>query len=200
MNNKKIILDLGAHWGESINFFSTFLDDSKSWDLVSVEASELNFKKLELNAKKYLHEFKSITLHNKFVFHKNENIKFYEYIDDFHSAGSTYSKEKFDFNSKKKPAYKNLPHNIIEPSIFNICNEYLNALENYNEIIIKMDIEGAEYEILPSLINILNPLQTKHFFIEFHSKKILNIPSSIDSNYISQIKNLGIEIRELNNL
>jgi FkbM family methyltransferase len=196
---RKLIFDLGAHWGESICFFSKSLSDPENWNIISVEASNLNFKKLENNSLNYSSFFKKIELHNKFVFHKNQNIYFYEYIDEFHSAGSTYSKEKFDFNSRKKPEYANLAHNIINPSIFNICSEYKKACKTASEIIIKMDIEGAEYEILPELIKLLNPSKTKYFYLEFHANRV-GIDPSLDEKYRSQISSLGIVTKELNNI
>lgn len=195
----KIIFDLGAHCGESIRFFSKSLKDPENWNIVSVEASNLNFKKLKDASVKYSSIFKNIKLHNKFVFHKNQDIHFYEYIDEFHSAGSTYSKKKFDFNSRKKPQYADLAHNIIHPSIFNICSEYEKACEIASEIIIKMDIEGAEYEILPELIKLLDPIKTKYFYIEFHGDK-LGVDFSVDKKYIDKISSLGIITKELNNI
>ena len=195
----KLIFDLGAHWGESIRYFSKKLKDVSSFDIISVEAGELNFKKLQKNSQKYKDSFNKITLHNKFVYHESKDISFYEYIDDFHSAGSTYSKEKFEFNSEKRLEYANLPHNIIHPDIFNICEEYKKSLDLYEEVIIKMDIEGAEYEILPDLIKILDPEKTKYFFLEFHSDK-LGISPSVDQNFINNLRALNIQTKELNNI
>jgi FkbM family methyltransferase len=195
----KIVFDLGAHWGESIRFFSKSLKDPENWNIISVEASDLNFKKLERNSLNYSSVFKNIEIHKKFVFYKTKDIHFYEYIDEFHSAGSTYSKKKFEFNSKKKPEYANLAYNIIHPSIFNICSEYKKACETASEIIIKMDIEGAEYEILPELIKLLDPTKTKYFYLEFHADRVGADPS-LDGRYSSQISSLGIETKELNNI
>lgn len=195
----KIVFDLGAHWGESIRFFSNSLKDPENWNIISVEASDLNFKKLERNSLNYSSVFKNIEIHKKFVFHKTQDIHFYEYIDEFHSAGSTYSKEKFDFNSRKKLEYANLAHNIINPSIFNICSEYKKACKTASEIIIKMDIEGAEYEILPELIKLLDPLKTKYFYLEFHADRV-GVDPSLDKKYSKQISSLGIATKELNNI
>lgn len=195
----KIIFDLGAHWGESIRFFSKSLKDPENWDIISVEASDLNYKKLEKNSLNYSSIFQNIQLHKKFAYHKDSDITFYEYIDDYHSPGSTYSKEKFQFNSRKKPQYANLAHNIIHPNIFNICSEYEKACKSASEIIIKMDIEGAEYEILPEFIKLLDPSKTKYFYLEFHSDRV-GVDSSLDEKYIKQISSLGIVTKELNNL
>ncbi len=190
----KLLYDLGAHWGESIQYFRKKFADPKEWDVISVEASTLNVNKLAENASYEANYFNEITIFNAFVYHEEKEIEFFEYKDEFHSAGSTYSKTKFDLNSKKKPEYANLPHNVLKPDIFNIVESYQENLDKYDEIIIKMDIEGAEYDILPSLIKVLDSSKTKQFYIEFHNKKV-GLNESVDLEYIDQIKNLNITVK-----
>jgi len=189
----KLLYDLGAHWGESIQVFRKKLENPKEWDVISVEASALNVNKLTENASYEANYFNKITIFNAFVYHEEKEIEFFEYRDEFHSAGSTYSKTKFDLNSKKKPEYENLPHNILKPDIFNIVESYKENLKNYDEIIIKMDIEGAEYDILPSLIEVLDNSKTKQFYIEFHNKKV-GLEPSVDDEFISLIEEKNIQV------
>lgn len=189
----KLLYDLGAHWGESIQVFRKKLENPKEWDVISVEASALNVDKLTENASYEANYFNKITIFNAFVYHEEKEIEFFEYRDEFHSAGSTYSKTKFDLNSKKKPEYENLPHNILKPDIFNIVESYKENLKNYDEIIIKMDIEGAEYDILPSLIEVLDNSKTKQFYIEFHNKKV-GLEPSVDDEFISLIEEKNIQV------
>ena len=96
-------------------------------------------------------------------------------------------------NSKKKPEYENLPHNVLNPDIFNIVESYKQNLDKYDEIIIKMDIEGAEYDILPSLIEVLDNSKTKQFYIEFHNKKV-GLDPSIDDEFISLMEEKNIQV------
>ena len=67
---------------------------------------KLNFCKLEKNYIDYKTSFKSIKLLNAFASQSDEKVAFYEYTDEFHSAGSTFSKYKFDFNSRKNQNIK----------------------------------------------------------------------------------------------
>jgi FkbM family methyltransferase len=200
-NSKKLknflLLDLGAHWGESLRYFANLLPDSNQWDIISVEASRLNFCKLEKNYIDYKSSFKSIKLLNAFASQSDENVAFYEYTDEFHSAGSTFSKYKFDFNSRKKPEYQNLRHNILQPEIFNVIRFYEENIEFYDLLDIKLDIEGTEYEILPKLIPILNPNKTKNLYIEFHNERV-GVNAEVDQKIISEIKELGINYIERN--
>ena len=194
-----LLYDLGAHWGESIDYFSKHLNNLDSWDVISVEASSISYEKLKNKAEQYQNLFHNISLINAFVYHKDSNIEFIEYTDDFNSAGSTYSKTKFENNSKKKPEYANLSHNILHPEIFNIVTSYKDNLDKYDEIIIKMDIEGAEYDVLPSLIDVISVNHTRNMYIEFHDNK-LNIAPIVSRRWSNVIKNLGIQVRELNNI
>lgn len=189
----KLLYDLGAHWGESIQLFRKKLETPKEWDVISVEASTLNVDKLAENASYEANYFNKITIFNAFVYHEEKEIEFFEYKDEFHSAGSTYSKTKFDLNSKKKLEYENLPHNVLKPDIFNIVESYKENLNKYDEILIKMDIEGAEYDILPSLINVLDDSKTKQFYIEFHNKKV-GLDPSVDDKFISLMKEKNINV------
>lgn len=189
----KLLYDLGAHWGESIEMFRKKLENPKEWDVISVEASPLNVDKLSEKASYEANYFNEITIFNAFVYHEEREIEFFEYKDEFHSAGSTYSKTKFDLNSKKKPEYENLSHNLLNPDIFNIVESYKENLYKYDEIIIKMDIEGAEYDILPSLIDVLDSSKTKQFYIEFHNKKV-GIDPSRDEKFISMMETKNIKV------
>ena len=189
----KLLYDLGAHWGESIQLFRKKLENPKEWDVISVAASTLNVDKLAENASYEANYFNEITIFNAFVYHEEKEIEFFEYKDEFHSAGSTYSKTKFDLNSKKKPEYENLPHNVLTPDIFNIVESYKENLNKYDEIIIKMDIEGAEYDILPSLIEVLDNSKTKQFYIEFHNKKV-GLDPSVDDKLISLMEEKNIQV------
>lgn len=190
----KLLYDLGSHWGESIEMFRKKLKTPKEWDVISVEASTLNVNKLAENASYEANYFNEITIFNAFVYHQEKEIEFFEYKDEFHSAGSTYSKTKFDINSKKKPEYNNLPHNILKPDIFNIVESYKENLDKYDEIIIKMDIEGAEYDVLPSLIDVLDSSKTKQFYIEFHNKKV-GLDPNVDEKFISLIEEKNIKVK-----
>lgn len=190
-----LLLDLGAHWGESLRYFANLLPDPKQWNIISVEASKLNFCKLEKNYIDYKSSFKSIKLLNAFASQSDENVAFYEYADEFHSAGSTFSKYKFDFNSRKKPEYQNLSHNILQPEIFNVIRFYKENIKFYDILDLKLDIEGAEYEILPKLIPILNPKKTKNLYIEFHNERV-GINEEVDKKLIAEIREMGINYIE----
>lgn len=190
----KLLYDLGAHWGESIEMFRKKFDNPKEWDVICVEPSSLNCEKLMENASYEANYFNEITIFNAFAFHEDKEIEFFEYTDDFHSVGSTYSKTKFDLNSKLKSGYENLPHNILKPDVFNIVESYKENLDKYEEILIKMDIEGAEYDILPSLIEVLDESKTKEFYVELHNVKV-GVDPLIDNNLISLIENKNIKVK-----
>jgi len=61
-----------------------------------------------------------------------------------------------------------------EKSIYVDCfdfPEYLKKLKDYDNIVIKMDVEGSEYILLEKIIENITEIQNiKHIFIEFHSR------------------------------
>lgn len=186
------MLDLGAHYGESIEDFRKILDDPKTWDIISIEASPLNYKELQKKVSEIKHHFKSIKTINAFAYINNSDMKFYEYIDAPHHAGSTFSKYKFIFNSKKKKSYRNLRHNIINIPSVNIIELYKEKINIYNKILIKLDVEGAEYHIFPELLKVIDPVKTPKIYCEFHNIKV-NTSQDVDKKIIKQLKSIGIE-------
>ena len=60
--------------------------------------------------------------------------------------------------------------NGINVETFDIV-EKLREFKNYDNVIIKMDIEGSEYDVLEHILsNICEIKNIKHIFIEFHSR------------------------------
>ena len=74
--------------------------------------------------------------------------------------------------------------------------ELLNKSKNYENIIIKMDIEGSEYEVLEKLLNsTINKENIKHIFVEFHTRFF---SSKFRSEYLSREKNIRHSLKNQN--
>jgi FkbM family methyltransferase len=190
---KKLFIDLGGHHGESLKHFSKILECPNNWDAISIEASPLNYKELQKKANQIKNVFNNIETINAFAYINDSEIDFYEYIDPPHHVGSTFSKYKVEFNSKKKPAYRNLRYNLIKVPSYNIIDVYKRSLNAYDKILIKMDVEGAEYDIFPELVKILDPDKTPVIYCEFHNKKV-NISRDVDKKIIKDLKRKDVRL------
>ncbi len=166
-----LILDIGAHKGESISFFLKNFEVKK---IISFEPSFLNFEILNKNLIKLNSQFpySKIILENFGIGEKKEkkNLK-----QHFESSSSTLN----DFNEnseyfKKKNTLLNIKKNIfkeIEVSIISL-EEYIKEKKIDKIDLIKIDTEGYELEVLKGLKDKLNIV--KFLIFEHHYDDMLN--------------------------
>ena len=152
----KIFLDCGAHCGESIlEAKRRYGNDIK---IISFEANP----NLAIPLKEHFKNDPNVEIKNEAVWIENkEHTNFYLSVD--WSDGSSIYKEK-----KSGGISDNISVDV--PSI-NLAN-FIKKVKKDNYIILKLDVEGAEYEILNHLIEEdVIPL-VNEFHGEFHPDKI----------------------------
>ena len=157
LNNLSLVLDVGAHKGESISFF---LKNFYIKKIISFEASPYNFKILNKNLNKLqkIQNKTEIKIENLALGNNNNLIKLKQFDE---SSSSTFSKINEDsFYYKKKMKLLNLFN--LKKSFFEI-DVKLNTLDTYiknNNIkfvdILKIDTEGYEFEVLKGLVERMN--------------------------------------------
>ena len=160
--DKVIFLDLGANIGQGYTWFSKFFKE-ENIDFELFEPNPYCYKKL----KKYLKiKKKSVISHNLGVSTSSGKVKFYglKEEDDIYSLSGSIIK---DHNSIH---YTTKDENAIEIETINLGEFLINKSKTYDKLIIKMDIEGAEVEILENLIftEIANLIDI--LYVEFHSQ------------------------------
>ena len=151
---KKVFIDCGGHNGCSVRKFRKKIDPHSEMEIVSFEPNP-DFESFFL-------EFKNHTLHKKAVWISDGSLDFY--LDRIDGDGSSLIKEKSTgFIDTKNP----LRVESIDLSSW-IKNNY-----NLNDfIILKMDIEGAEYKVLKKMIDEETINYINQLLIEWHWKKI----------------------------
>ena len=103
------------------------------------------------------------------------------YIDNTKaSVGSTILKQKVIW--QKWPDYTQLQVESIDFSLW-----LKNSFKSEDEIILKMDIEGAEYDILNKMIKDETIKLIKKLFIEWRRKKV-GISKSTHEKMVNKIK------------
>jgi FkbM family methyltransferase len=135
-----LIVDCGANIGLSVIYFKNIYPKSR---LLAFEPDESNFEILKLNVQK-----NSLTN-----------------IDLFQSAVWT-SNGEITFESKESEA-----SHVSEGGSGNKVNSIRlrDVLEAYPKIdFLKMDIEGAEYQVMPDIHDMLP--RVKNLFLEYHGK------------------------------
>jgi len=170
-----LIFDVGAHKGESINLF---LKNMTVKNIISFEASPLNFKFLEINKKNLEKKFPNtkITIENIALGSDEKIIVFNQFNESSSSTmndinqESKYFKKKFNLLNfrNKKNIYKS----------FKLKTETLDNYmkkKNLDKIsFLKIDTEGYEYEILKGLkkrIEFVDTIMFEHHYDNMIVKK-----------------------------
>ena len=170
-----LIFDVGAHKGESINLF---LKNMTVKNIISFEASPLNFKFLEINKKNLEKKFPNtkITIENIALGSDEKIIVFNQFNESSSSTmndinqESKYFKRKFNLLNfrNKKDIYKS----------FKLKTETLDNYmkkKNLDKIsFLKIDTEGYEYEILKGLkkrIEFIDTIMFEHHYDNMIVKK-----------------------------
>jgi len=175
---KKIFIDCGYNEGTVTSAFRNSL------------GSDFEFYAFEANP--YLYEmFKNVNpfskLENKAVWIENTTIPFYVVTVDRH--GNRTSRTGASTLMESKAKWNMSVHK--EQEIVNVeAIDFSNFIEtNFSiddQIIVKMDVEGAEYQILQKLletgvINYINDL-----YVEFHDEKVTGVSKKEIMNRLNE--------------
>ena len=178
-----IIFDVGSNKGQSIDFFNTVYDSCE------IYAFEPNVKLYQKLKKKNFNN-ENIHLHNIGLSEKRGELVFNENILD---ETSSFEKMKEDsiYALKKAKVLGIKPDKLIVKSykVETITlNEFLKINNIQNIDILKIDVEGHEYEVLRGLFS--RSLNTKIKYIQIESQN--------NDIYVNKIKEIN-KLLALNN-
>lgn len=155
---KKVLLDCGANQGQSYEWFMKNREDSDEYEVHCFEP---------VPSFKYYFDNKNLTFHSDAVWVEDGTIDFYDkgglsstlYANkiDSHGKGTQVTVSCIDFSKFIKDNFK---------------------LSDY--IIVKMDIEGAEYKVIEKMLEDKTFEYLNEFFVEFHGAKIQDLYSYYD--------------------
>ena len=126
-----VIIDIGANIGISTAYFRNLYPGVK---LIAIEASPINYHQLLKNIG--VNKFQNIETINCFISNNNGLTKFYHHRD---KPGGSFGE---GFKSKDSKSLEE----------FNVKTKKISDIINFHKnIVIKIDVEGAEYKILEDL-------------------------------------------------
>lgn len=153
---KKVFIDAGANIGQSIENFINSWDDWFEYDIHSFEANP--------RLTPYFDKFKDIPnihFYNKAVWLNDGTVEFYLCNDGL--ASSSVMGNKKTGNLDKHPT--------IVPSI-DISKFIMTNFKKEDFIILKLDIEGGEYELIEHMIDTKAFDYVDMLYLEFHTGKV----------------------------
>ncbi len=177
----KIFIDLGAYDGDTITkAMSMYHDFDKFYGF---EPDPDNFKKLSNN----FSDNKKVLIFNKAAYISNQNLKFFHHIDH---GKRTDAYEGGTLESTKRNVSKD-NYTTVQSIDF---SEFIQSNFSINDqIILKIDIEGTEYELLNHLINKGTIKYIDKIFCEWHKHKI-KINLDQHEALINKLRGLGFNI------
>ena len=150
---KKVLLDCGANQGQSYEWFMKNRDDSDEYEVHCFEP---------VPSFKQHFENKNLTFHFDAIWVEDGTIDFY----DKGGLSSTLYPNKIDNRGKGT----RITVSCIDFSKF-IKDNF--KLSEY--IIVKMDIEGAEYKVIEKMLEKGTFEYIDEFYVEFHGAKIKDL-------------------------
>ena len=153
--SKKIFIDCGANLGQSIDNFINHWPDWQDYTILSFEANP--------NLASEFDRFKSIEnikFENSAVWIYDGSLDFYLSTDS--NVGSSIIKNKITGR------LDSTPKQVKCVDLDRIIRQF--SVDDY--IILKIDVEGAEYELLEHLLSKNTFEFVNELFIEFHTKKV----------------------------
>lgn len=168
----KIYIDCGAFTGDTVDceFLFNFKADKKI-------AFEANPDLLPYVTNKAFDE-----VHNKAVWTKNGEVVFYQ-DQSKRPLGSTIK------GSKTTGILKPISVEAIDFS------EYIKSYKKDN-VLVKMDCEGAEFDILEKMIIDGTITIPSALYVEFHPNKVPEYTTTYKNDLVKRIRQLGVKIEE----
>lgn len=188
---KKVFIDCGGNKGQGLR---TFIEKYKMDDTWLIETFEPN-PLCNLSEKiKDLVEKLNIKIYNYAVFDYNGTIKLSQMLEDDEGSSLNCLMSKGICSDPKSTSYRK--HNsIIEVE----CKDLSDILKKYDDndyVVVKLDVEGSEFNILRKLIKDNTISKINDLYVEWHFDYVEAENSSSCDEIKKIIHNKGINLYE----
>ncbi len=190
---KKVLLDCGTHFGQGLNELIQNLSIDGSWTIHTFEANPETYKKF---VDEYWGGRQWITHHNKAISDHDGtitiNLETFPNGDKNGMGSSIVDLEKWNpWNTEHRNQFIQQEIPCIDFSKF--------IKDNFNkddEIAIKMDIEGAEFDVLDHMFNTNAIEYVNSMYIEWHAHFFTNRDEMMQKQNAlkEKIKSYGIKM------
>ena len=191
----KIFFDCGTHYGEGLRQFSDMFQMNEEWKIHTFEANPVTYEVFK--NRRLPHLGNNIQAYNYAVTTYDGEIDMYiespdTEIRDTGQGSSIVSKDKWnpqDGILKFKEELVPVP-----------CIDLSKFLELHTSeddfIVMKLDVEGAEYDILDKMLEDMTLHRISHLFVEFHAKYFTNLQEMQlrEFNLVQRIQREGINL------
>lgn len=177
-----VFIDLGCYNGDSVEEFKNWrklaFPDKSDWVIHAFDAN-----------KKFLKDWKRLKTTNTHFHHKaawtEDGVIEFAVDQSDTPLGSTLMEGK-------KAIWDNSPKDKVP------CFDFSKWIEQFkgDYVVVKMDIEGAEFPILRKMIEDETILIPDNLMVEFHPNKVTEYTTTDKNDLILEILKLGVNILE----
>lgn len=182
---RNIFIDCGYHKGNVTEMFKR--KESESFEYFAFEANPHLFKR-------FCERHSFCKLENKAVWIEDSKVTFYiieidknPKKENFMAGASTLNKKKAEWNERVHKKQGEITVDSLDFSNFILKN-----FSKEDNIVVKMDIEGAEYEVLEKMIKDDSIDYLDELIVEFHDDR-----TGMDSKIIKEkLKERSLKVKE----
>lgn len=177
---RKVFIDLGSYKGDTIKEFynwTQLIDDPTKFEIFAFEPNP----DLETQMKKLANNFRNVSFKAWAAWINDGTIQL--------AVDKTATPMGSTVMNSKSAIWDNFPH--IQVKCFDFSKWLKNKFSENDEIIVKMDIEGAEFKVLEKMladgtINLID-----YLFVEFHPNKVRDYTSDDANDLVQRILDAG---------
>jgi len=178
---KNVLLDCGSHLGESVKKFKYQLG-RVDYDYYMFEPNTFLFEQIEANP-----EFDSCKKFNVAVSNRDEVVKFWGCTKNKSSVGSTLEKSKADWDGITQDDY-------IEIQAIDLSKFIQDSFSKDDHIVLKLDVEGAEYDVLDKLFETGVIGYIDELYCEFHTQWLSSEFVQREADLRKKLQEIGLTI------
>lgn len=200
----KIFIDCGTHLFQGFKQFSEKYNIDSEWKCYCFEANPFTYKRSKETYDQLVKDGYNITHFNNAVYNSSGSIKVNcskddggPYADGHFSQGSNILSDPPEYDSTYHCGFTYQEEEVLVDTID--FSKFLSENVTSDDfVVVKMDIEGAEFEVLPSLIQNETYKLIDDFYCEFHERffEPKSRYKKLKEEYKEVLKKSGILVEE----
>ena len=159
---RRLFVDCGSNVGQGYTFFKKYLPPER-YRAILIEPNP--------NCMKVLREkfggYPNLDFIEGAAWTKDGKLKLFGLVEDDRGETTQGASVVADHNSGDYEADEDA---AIEVDTFSLAELLAERADDYDQVVVKMDIESSEYEVLRDLLDTGAAKKITHIFIEFHSE------------------------------
>ena len=155
---RKVLVDIGGHIGESISSLYQQVDDAAKYQIFSFEPHPIAFKQLTQNSQ----QLKNVQLINKAMGPADEIVPFYLGYSNCGEGSTTLLGKKTGAIEYSQP---------VNIEMVDIYQWFQENIYPDDFVVVKINIEGGEYPLLVRMLDTQLLNQISRLYVQLHSEK-----------------------------